>query len=56
MDINMKKQAIKELLMKYTDPKPEYDGMTADELARLILIAINDPEEWHKEADKILEF
>ena len=42
-DMN-KKQAIKELLMKYTKPKPEYDGMFADTLARLILIAINDPE------------
>lgn len=41
---NMHKQAIKELLMKFTDPKPQYDGITADELARLILIAINDPE------------
>ena len=37
-------ETIKELLMKYTDPKPEYDGLTADELAKMILKAINENE------------
>jgi hypothetical protein len=40
----MKKKIIKEILMKYTKPKPEYDGMFADEMAEKILTAINDPE------------
>lgn len=43
MDKEQKQQAIRELILKYTLPdalKPEYDGMTAWELAGIILKAI----------------
>lgn len=35
-------QKLKELLMKYTDPKPGYDGMTAHELVTIILRELNN--------------
>ena len=34
------KEKIKEMLLKYTDPKLQYDGLTADELAKMILEAL----------------
>jgi hypothetical protein len=39
-----KKQAIKEIIMKYLEPKPEYDGTSSDEIAGLILTALAKPE------------
>jgi hypothetical protein len=32
-----KREEIKGMLLKYTDPKPQYDGLTADELSKMIL-------------------
>jgi len=40
-------QTIKTFLMTYTDPKPKYDGISADELTKLLCLAL----EGHLEAD-----
>lgn len=37
---NLKLRLVKEALMKFTDPKPEYDGMTAQEVARYIMMTL----------------
>ena len=46
MDIITKKKinVVAELLIKYTDPKPEYSGIWATEMAHKILKAITDAE------------
>ena len=38
------KQEIKDIIMKYLDPKPKYDGISADEIAEMILKVINTPQ------------
>lgn len=44
-EYSTKLEAVKEILTKYTDPQPKYDGMSSNELARLILIALNIGED-----------
>lgn len=41
-------QSVKELLMKYTDPKPEYTGFSAHGLAEMIINASTAPRVSHK--------
>ena len=44
-EITKKKiNVVAELLIKYTDPKPEYSGTWATEMAHKILKAITDTE------------
>lgn len=30
-------QRVKEILIKYLEPKPEYNGMSADEIAKMVV-------------------
>lgn len=45
MNKEQKIEAVRELLRKFTDPKPEYDLITAYEVATKIVEALDKPIE-----------
>ena len=55
MDKDNKTQKVREILLKYTDPKGQYDGFNAWTIASMIIDAVGPEPAWYIDTESRLD-